>query len=348
MKLLVLSVLLAFGFAAQSATATPLYFGAHYQWAQDLGPSSFKDNADPANGFGLLGGYKLTDKWAAEIGYDRFKFGNVDMTHSLFAVSGVYRFTPGFQQGFIVPFARLGLGVAENSFDASGVPNKTTFAGHVGGGAEFNFKPVTVYAGARWNYLGKISESVKDANSLNLMVGIILPAFGDDSTKAVSQPTAEVAKVAAVEAKPVDSDGDGVNDDKDKCPNTPAGTKVNAYGCAEKEKAVIKINIEFLAGKTDVQPQYEAEIEKLAAFMKEHSKTKVEIAGHTDNSGSAKLNMSLSKKRAQSVADVLVKKHGISKARVTSKGYGPSKPIADNNTAEGRTTNRRVEAQISN
>lgn len=342
MKLLVLSALLLFGFGVQSANATPLYFGAQYQWGQSLGPSDFKDASDPANGFGILGGYKLTDKWAAELNYDQFKFGKINMKHSLSTVAGVYRFT----EGFIVPFARLGLGVAENSFDGPGA-NSNTFAGHIGGGAEFNFKPITVYAGARWNYLGKLSDSMKDASSLNLLVGIILPAFGDESGKAVSQSTAEVAHTAVVETKAADSDGDGVPDDMDKCPNTPAGAKVNSYGCSEGQIAIIKINVEFVSGKADVRPQYDAEIEKLAAFMKEHPETKVEIAGHTDNLGSEKMNTAISKKRAMAVADVLVKKHGIAKARVTAKGYGPSKPIADNKTAEGRATNRRVEAQIS-
>lgn len=336
-------VLLFSALMIQSAHATPLYLGVHYQWGQELAPSEFNDNSDPANGFGILGGYKFDEHWAAEINFDHFKFGDSELTHNLTSVAAVYR----YKTGFIVPFARLGLGVGENSFDADGVPTKRTFAGHIGGGAEFNFKPVTLYAGARVNYLGE-TAAWKDASSLNLMIGLIIPAFdaGNDNTaqkisESVTKATESV--VAAVK----DTDGDGISDDQDKCPNTAAGTKVNSYGCADKEKAIVKINVEFLAGKTDVQPKYEAEIEKLAAFMKEHPETKVEIAGHTDNSGSAKINTTLSQKRAASVAQVLVKKFGIAQNRIKAKGYGSSHPIADNKTAEGRVTNRRVEAEIS-
>lgn len=348
MKLCVSLFLVMFGLVATAQAETPLYLGAHFQWATPLAPNEFKDDAGSATGWGVLGGYKFDSHWAAEIGYDRFKFDDVDMTHSLASLGAVYRFS----EGFIVPYARLALGYGENSFDQDGVETKRTFAGHIGGGAEFNFDLVTLYAGARLNFLGD-TAGVEDASSVNLLVGLIIPSFGSGETKASTGTVAQETKPAVAAhaehaASPVDSDNDGVTDDKDKCPGTPAGAKVNDYGCQEKEKAVVKINIEFAAGKTEVQSQYESEIEKLAEFMKEHPQTKVEIAGHTDNTGSAKINTALSQKRAQAVADVLVKKHGIEKKRVTAKGYGPSKPVADNNTEEGRQANRRVEAQISN
>lgn len=344
MKSFALLVLAALGLHGSFAAAAPYYFGAHYQWAQTLGPSSFKDSTNAANGLGLLGGYKLNNKWAAEINYDRPVFGNVEMTHSLISAAGVYR----FKQGFAVPYARLGLGIADNSFDAAGVETKKTFAGHVGGGIEFNFKPVTVYTGLRFNYVGKVSDSVSDASSANLLVGLMIPAFGTGDAAVTTETSSPVELVKNEIQKVIDTDGDGINDDKDKCPGSAAGVKVNAYGCAEKEKATVRINVEFLTGKADVQPQYESEIEKLGAFMKEFPETKVEIAGHTDNTGSVKTNNAMSKKRAQAIADVLVSKYGIDKKRLTVKGYGPSKPVADNSTEEGRKTNRRVEAEISN
>ncbi|WP_374029936.1 OmpA family protein [Bdellovibrio bacteriovorus] len=345
MKLLGLFLCALIGFNVQAQAETPLYLGAHFQWATPLAPDEFKDDAGNATGFGVLGGYKFNNRWAAELGFDRFKFDDIDMTHSLTSLGAVYRFS----EGFIVPYARLALGLGENEFDADGVETKKTFAGHIGAGAEFNFAPVTLYAGARVNFVGD-TAGLDDASSLNLLVGLIIPSFGNGDAKSSSSTAAASENKAASVAQalaPQDSDNDGITDDKDKCPSSAAGVKVNAYGCAEKEKAVVKINVEFSAGKTTVEPQYEAEIEKLAEFMKEHKTTTVEIAGHTDNTGSAKLNTTLSQKRAQAVADVLVKKYGIESKRVKAKGYGPSKPVGDNNTEEGRKANRRVEAQIS-
>lgn len=340
-----LSVLIGFTTAAKADNLAPLYLGAHFQWATPLAPDGFKDDAGSATGFGILGGYKFDTHWAVELGFDRFKFDDAEMTHSLTSLGAVYRFS----QGFVVPFARLALGYAENSFDQDGFEKKKTFAGHIGGGAEFNFDLVTLYAGARLNFVGD-TAGLEDTSSLNFLVGLIIPSFGSEKSKTSSQPALkeEPSKQVVHAATPADTDNDGVSDDKDKCQGTAANVKVNAYGCAEKEKAVVKIHIEFAAGKTDVQTQYEDEIKKLAEFMNEHKETKVEIAGHTDNSGSVKINTALSKKRAESVASTLVNKFGIDKKRVTAKGYGPSKPIADNNTAEGRQSNRRVEAQISN
>ena len=343
MKKLLSLALIASAFMVQTAQAAPLYLGVHYQWGKELAPYEFDNNSDPANGFGILGGYKFNDHWSAEINFDHFKFADSELTHNLTSIAGVYR----YKTGFIVPFARIGLGVGENSFDADGVPTKRTFAGHIGGGAEFNFKPVTVYAGARLNYLGE-TAAFKDASSVNIMIGLIIPTFGAGDDKTAERISEAVTKATeSVVAAVKDTDGDGVSDDQDKCPNTAAGTKVNSYGCADKEKAVVKINVEFLAGKTDVQSKYESEIEKLAVFMKEHPETKVEIAGHTDKSGAAKANTVLSQKRAESVAQVLVKKFGISQNRIKAKGYGSSRPITENKTAAGREANRRVEAEIS-
>ena len=81
--------------------------------------------------------------------------------------------------------------------------------------------------------------------------------------------------------------------------------------------------------------------------MNKYPQTKVVIEGHTDSVGSAALNKKLSQKRANSVRDYLIKKLDINKDRLTAKGYGKDKPIASNKTAEGRTTNRRIQAAIT-
>jgi OOP family OmpA-OmpF porin len=139
---------------------------------------------------------------------------------------------------------------------------------------------------------------------------------------------------------PIDSDNDGVPDYLDKCPGTPAGAKVDAEGCVVS----ITLNVQFDTGKAAVKSQYLPELEQFAQILKQKPEVKIEIQGHTDNVGNAAQNKSLSEARAKAVREVLVKKYGIAANRVTAKGYGMEKPVAGNDTAAGREKNRRVEA----
>ncbi len=141
---------------------------------------------------------------------------------------------------------------------------------------------------------------------------------------------------------PVDSDKDGVPDYMDRCPNTPKGYKVDEKGCFVEAR----LEIHFDVNKATVKPEYIPEIEKFARFLKENPDIKVEIQGHTDNTGSAEYNLKLSQKRAEAVKRILVEKFGISPDRIIAKGYGESMPVAPNDTEEGRAKNRRVIARI--
>ncbi|MFN3455709.1 MAG: OmpA family protein, partial [Pseudobdellovibrio sp.] len=182
-------------------------------------------------------------------------------------------------------------------------------------------------------------------NSQALVPALYLTIHGNHRHKQSTSKVEENTVISTVK-EVVDSDKDGISDEDDKCPNTPANAVVNAYGCAETQKASIKLNVVFASGKTDLTAGQKTEIDNLANFMKKYPETSVEIAGHTDNTGSAKVNNALSQKRAESVAAALVAA-GIEKSRVTAKGYGSSQPVADNKTADGRAQNRRVMAEIS-
>jgi outer membrane protein OmpA-like peptidoglycan-associated protein len=105
-------------------------------------------------------------------------------------------------------------------------------------------------------------------------------------------------------------------------------------------------NIFFETAKSTLKSESDAELARLVKLMKDVPGLKVEISGHTDNTGSAKLNDQLSKDRAQAVVTYLIGK-GIDKSRLTAAGYGSSDPIASNNSAEGRQQNRRVEFKIT-
>lgn len=132
----------------------------------------------------------------------------------------------------------------------------------------------------------------------------------------------------------------------------PAGS---AYNLVNKtiELKNIKIgskialrNVFFDTGKSTLRPESSAELDRLVQLLKDVPSLKIELSGHTDNTGSAQGNITLSQNRAQAVMDYLVSK-GISKSRLSAKGYGSSKPVATNDTAEGRQLNRRTEFEIT-
>jgi len=108
----------------------------------------------------------------------------------------------------------------------------------------------------------------------------------------------------------------------------------------------IVLNVEFDTDKAVVKDKYRDEIKKVADFMKTYPKTTAVIEGHTDNVGTAEYNQKLSDARANSVRQYLINNFGIKASRLTAVGYGLTKPIASNNTEEGRQENRRVQAVI--
>jgi len=110
----------------------------------------------------------------------------------------------------------------------------------------------------------------------------------------------------------------------------------------EKSGHVAVYGILFDTGKATLQPASDEPLNQVLQLLQQDESLKLMIEGHTDNVGAAPTNLALSDKRAQAVRDWLVSK-GIAADRLTAKGYGASKPVADNNTDEGRAKNRRVE-----
>ncbi len=145
---------------------------------------------------------------------------------------------------------------------------------------------------------------------------------------------------------PLDSDGDGVYDYLDKCPETPGDLKVDADGCPIQLKKVARIDldIQFDTNKAEIKTQYHGRLKEVADFMATYPGTKAVIEGHTDSVGSAAYNLKLSQRRAASVRDYLIQNFNISPDRLTAKGFGEERPVATNDTAEGRRQNRRIQA----
>lgn len=115
-----------------------------------------------------------------------------------------------------------------------------------------------------------------------------------------------------------------------------------------QEKTItMNLKVLFDFDKDNVLPREQDELDEFAAFMKAHPQTTAVLEGHTDNYGSEAYNNALSLRRAESVRKYLVQKFSIEPSRLTTKGYGFSRPLATNKTDEGRQENRRVVAVIS-
>lgn len=142
-----------------------------------------------------------------------------------------------------------------------------------------------------------------------------------------------------------DTDKDGVNDEEDKCPSI-AGIAANK-GCADLQPLVdaATAKLKFATGSNQLTKQQTNPLNAIIQLMSENTTIQLLINGHTDNTGSLKINEKLSLSRAKVVMNYLIKK-GISASRLTAKGFAYSMPVADNSTAKGRATNRRVEMVV--
>lgn len=141
-----------------------------------------------------------------------------------------------------------------------------------------------------------------------------------------------------------DSDGDGVMDGQDLCANTPKGFEVNRQGCIVEQTVILRtVNFEY---KSDLLtgPAKDS-LDHVATALISQPDLNVQIGGHTDSVGPADYNERLSSRRARSVRHYLISK-GVDARNLQAAGFGESKPIASNDTAAGRTENRRVDFAI--
>jgi outer membrane protein OmpA-like peptidoglycan-associated protein len=122
---------------------------------------------------------------------------------------------------------------------------------------------------------------------------------------------------------------------------------VEEVAVAEPAEAVrVELDVKFDFDKAQVKQESYGDIKALADFMKQYPQTSTVVEGHTDSVGSDAYNQGLSERRANAVREVLVNQYGVESGRVQAVGYGESRPVADNATADGRAINRRVEAEV--
>jgi outer membrane protein OmpA-like peptidoglycan-associated protein len=148
-----------------------------------------------------------------------------------------------------------------------------------------------------------------------------------------------------------DTDGDGVPDARDHCGNTPVGEKIDENGCPilfkKGARSVILQGVSFETGRATLTPEGRDVLRDIASQLVENPGYRVQVSGHTDNTGSPAANLRLSLARARTV-ETFLEAYGVPPTQVTAKGFGPDVPIAPNTTASGRAQNRRVELNRTN
>ena len=302
-------------------------------------------------------GYRFANPWGLEFAYlvadSETENGGIDVDSNHWRLDGLYhletinKFTPYFS-----------FGVGRADFDTAGGANGESMIG-AGVGVKYWFKEKTALRPEFKLFRTSDTSDVDAAFIVSLH-----HSFSDTRPVAAPAPPA-----------PLDTDNDGVTDDRDACPRTPANVSVDSRGCAIdtdgdkvpdykdacpdtdlagaridsrgcyeilKETVSVELKVEFDYDSAKARPEHRAEAQKVFNFMTEYPQTKVTVEGHTDSKGAEAYNQKLSQRRADTIANILTQDFKVSADRVSAVGYGEAKPIASNDTAEGRQSNRRV------
>ncbi|RXR05406.1 OmpA family protein [Pseudoxanthomonas composti] len=173
-------------------------------------------------------------------------------------------------------------------------------------------------------------------------VGVVIP-LGTRAEAAPPPPPPPPTTTCA----DLDDDGDGVNNCDDKCPGSQAGQTIGPDGCPVPVSIDLKgVNFDF--DKATLRPDAVSILSEATEILKRYPELKVEVAGHTDSVGTDAYNQKLSERRAKTVYDYLTS-NGVDASRLVGPiGYGESRPIDTNDTAEGRARNRRTELNVQN
>lgn len=195
-------------------------------------------------------------------------------------------------------------------------------------------------------------------------LGLMVPLFYQEPAPPPPPPTPVTVVPVEEPPPPPDSDGDGILDSEDQCPDTPADTEVDAVGCplpppcespapgapadlrgCKAGDVIVLHGVNFEFDQNRLTPNAKTILDQTAAALAEAPDINVEVGGHTDSKGSDRYNQTLSERRAKSVMEYLATQ-GVGTERMRATGYGESRPVADNDSDDGRELNRRVELTI--
>jgi OOP family OmpA-OmpF porin len=315
-------------------------------------------------GFELSGFYSDFESEAASGGADWEEYGG--------KLDALYYYSTSRR---LVPYFAIGGGLirSEERFREAMQPGQWTSSdpfGNVGVGLMGLFSLGGIDIGLRGDYRYRFFD-IDDIGGLNpfeehvLSLDLVLP-FGGLRPKVAALASLEdrdgdgvpddddacpgTVGGAEVDARGCvpDGDGDGVADAADRCPDTAAGRAVDAQGCPQALAREPLEPLLFEYDRAELTDYARAVLEtasaKLKQWMAQDEALTLEIAGHTDWAGTEAYNMALSERRSRAVRDYLVRK-GVAADRLSTRAFGESKPVASNETEDGRRRNRRVELQ---
>ena len=326
--------------AAHAADETGKWYvtpQAGYLWADS---DRFVDD-DLYYGFGI--GKHLSPEWSLELNgvggnYDA-ETGSGDLDITAFSIDALRVFARASR---VSPFLSIGVGYIEDkpnvgpdfgsALAQAGAGLLIDVAENSSGSFLFQLRPEVK---ARWDF---IDERPND-HFVDYLAGIGFQ-FAWGSPRPAPAPAAAVPTPPPPPPEPKDSDGDGVLDPADQCPDTPRGAAVDALGCPRKGSVTLKgVNFEFNSARLTGESR--PILDEVAADLEKHPRLKVELEGHTDSVGADAYNLKLSQQRADAVREYLISQ-GVAATQLTARGFGESRPLANNNTADGRAENRRV------
>ena len=249
--------------------------------------------------------------------------------------------------GAVQPFLSAGLGVAQN--DRSPGSDETNFMTQAGvgmfikaweasdGSSTFSFRPELK---ARWDDSGATGHYRDYLGLLGFQFSFGAPAAKPVETPPPAPPEPTPPPPPPPPPPPGDQDKDGVLDNVDKCPDTPPGVAVDAYGCTRKGSITLE-GVTFEYNSAKLKPESRSVLDNVAVDLNKYPRLKIELQGHTDSAGPDAYNLKLSQQRADSVRIYLMDQ-GVPGNQLTARGYGETQPIEDNKTEAGRSLNRRV------
>ena len=272
--------------------------------------------------FGVRAGYNFTKNFGVEAVFDYIRtegsevdYGRVNVYN--YHLDALYHFMPA---GPLVPYLAAGYG---GTFRESHLAENTYGVFNYGGGVKYFLTDGLALRGDLRGLVMKHDEH--SYHDIEYTVGVDF-LFGGvkQAAAAAAQPEAQPEPAQEPPLAPI-----------------PAQEPTPGHF-----KYCITLHGEFDINSAEIRPEYRDEIARVGDFMKKYPTTTAVIEGHTDNVGNAEYNLELSQRRAEAVVNYLVENLGIERSRLSAKGYGLTRPIADNATDEGRQKNRRMEAII--
>ncbi len=373
----IVSLMLAIGILSAANVGAFDWFGGRlslgggYGRAKPEFPSTYKDSDQDGQMWTVNAKYFLSDRFSLVASYADMQPYNrkTGLPIRFRPIIGSVRYNL-FEHLPITPYITVGAGVSINKKDIPGGPSikwdKAAFQG--GAGLEF-FINQGAALGVEALYHNFVGENNTVPYRLVSLVGTMSVYFGEGPATAKARAEADKAKAEAEKAKAdaeraaaaardladknqaqanaATAQADAAKAEAERKAQelqaqvTQAQTEINAIKDMVARKDLKPVN--FQTGSAELLVDSHAALDKVAETAKKYPNLKLRVEGHTDSTGSASLNQTLSQKRADAVRSYLVHASGVPADQVVAAGFGQTRPIASNQTSEGRAQNRRVE-----